>query len=569
MAKVEWPDRAESRAEMNATRTTCPFCLNGCTSGVEFNGVVHQMHYFTDAEVNKGRLCPRGNSANIVLDHRDRLCRPLLDGRDTTWSEAEALVRTWLAEVKPEELAVVYSRGRAADEVRRLHGLAEELGTPNLACGHIEPENCFNYRLEGVRDAGLADIESATAMLLVGDVFSTSPVASWRMLDARYKDRKNRMVVVDSVRTRQAGFAHSFVQVRPGTEPFALLALAALIESGLAPGVDVDRYVELAGVKRQQLEAAAAMLGPAMPGFVASAMHTGRVRHPAFHSLAGQLVARAGVKPFVGFRETELPSGPMRFADLRRKMAEGSIKLLFWTGGLFPFSYAELLPEAAKVEHIVATSIFRPEPPVRGLVLPLTAELERASAGRSYWGEVERSPLAAPLSGTRQFGRVLEWFGRAAEKPEAAVRPVGAADVVAMAARAVDAARSEAADDPDRVPNRVLLLGEKKAIGLRGFHDPEDEVSVNRADAERVEVSNHGYLMVKSPTAEREFRVRVTDAVPAGVMMVGTNVHANRCLFPLEKDELTGEVTVAPTPVSVEKTESMPVASGENPSVWV
>lgn len=541
------------------TRTTCPFCLNGCTSGVEFNGVEHKMHYFTDAEVNQGRLCPRGNSANIVLDHRDRLCRPLLDGKDATWSEAEALVRLWLSEVKPEELGIVYSRGRAADEVRRLHGLAQELGTPNLACGHIEPENAFNHRLEGVSEATLADIESARAILLVGDVFSTSPVASRRMLDARYQDRKNRLVVVDSVRTRQAGFAHSFVQVRPGTEPFALLALAALIDPAAAPGVDVERFAVLAGVDRQQLEAAAALLGPKVPGFVGSAMHTGRVYHPALHSLASQLVARASAKPFTGFRETELPSGPMRFSDLRKAMGEGRIRMLFWTGGLFPFSYGELLPETARVERRVATSIFRPDPPVSGLVLPMTAELERASVGRSYWGNIERSPLASPLSGTRAFGSVLEWFGRAEEKSVPSPKPVGPTEVVELAVRAAGRAYPE---------SEWLLMGEKKAIGLRGFHDPEDEVSVNRAGAARLGVSGRNYLLVKSPAAEREFRVRVSDGVPDGVLMVGTNVHANRGLFPLVEDGLTGEVTVAPVGVSVEKTERVPVAGGENLSVW-
>jgi hypothetical protein len=50
--------------------------------------------------------------------------------------------------------------------------------------------------------------------------------------------------------------------------------------------------------------------------------------------------------------------------------------------------------------------------------------------------------------------------------------------------------------------------------------------------------------------------------------MVGTNVHSNRCLFPLAEDELTGEVTVPPVQVSIEKTERVPVADGEKPSVW-
>lgn len=541
------------------TRTTCPFCLNGCTSGVSSNGVGHEMHYFEDGEVNKGRLCPRGNCANIVLDHQDRLCRPLLDGRDTTWPEAEALVRQWLSEVKPEELGIVYSRGRTAVDVRRLRGLAQELGTSNLACAHIEPESGFNYRLEGVADASLADVETAKAILLVGDVFNTSPVASWRMIEARYADRKNRLVVMDSIRTRQSGFAHVFIQVRPGTEPFALLALAALIDARVVTGVDIDRYAQLAGVERPVLETAAAMLGPKVPGFVGSAMHTGRVYHPALHSLTSQLVARTAVKPFTGFRETQLPAGPMRFADLRKAMGEGRIRMLLWTGGLFPYSYDELLPELTKVGHRVATSIFRPDPPVRGLVLPPTADLEQASIGSSYWGPVERKALAAPLSGTKMFSDVLGWFGRAGEVAEPARKRADITEVVAMAERAAAAVPT---------PAEWLLVGEKKAIGLRGFHDSEDEISISRADATRLETSGNSYLRVKSPTAVREFRVRISEAVPAGVLMVGTNVHSNRCLFPLADDQLTGETTVAPVQVALEKTERVALASSENPSVW-
>ncbi len=544
---------------MQATRTTCPFCLNGCTAGVDWNGVEHKMHYFPDAEVNRGRLCPRGNSANIVIDHRERLCRPQFDGRDITWPEAEALVRSWLSQTKPEDLAIVYSRARSVGEVRRMHGLARELGTPNLVCGHIEPENSFNHRLEGVADATLAQVEASRAMLLVGDVFSTSPVASWRILDARYADRKNRLVVIDSIRTRQAGFAHMFVQVKPGTEPLALVALAALIDPKGLPGVDADRLASVAGTSRDALGAAAAMLKPEVPGFVGSAMHPGRAFHPTLHSLASQLVARAANKPFIGFRETGLPPGPMRFAELRKAMSEGRIRMLFWTGGLFPYSYSELLPELSKVEHLVATSIFRPDPPVPGLVLPLTAELERASVGSSYWGPVERSALASPLSGTREFGQVLDWFGRAAEADEIPAKPASVSEVVVLAQKAAGFFRDNA---------EWLLVGEKKAIGLRGFHDPEDTVLVNRSDAARLHANDASFVKVKSLSAEVEFRVHVTDAVPAGVLAVGVNVHRNRALFPLAVDELTGDVTVTPVSVSVEKTARVPTAGSENLSVW-
>ncbi|MFO7650451.1 MAG: hypothetical protein R6X13_03795 [bacterium] len=546
---------------MTATETTCPFCLNGCTSGVDFNGYQYRMHYFPEAEVNKGRLCPRGNAASIVIDHPHRLSRPLVDGRDTTWAEAEAMVKGWFAATKAEELAIVYSRGRAPDEVRRLHGLADELGTPHLACGHIEPENAFNRRLEGVRDATLADLDKSRATLLVGDVFNTSPVASWRMVDARYADRKSRLVVVDSVRTRQSGFAHCFLRVKPGNEPLALVALAALLDPKLCAGADVDKLAAAAGVTRGQLETAAGMLKADVPGFVGSAMHTGRVSHPVLHSLASQLVALAAKKPFTGFRETALPPGKESFTDLRKAAGEGRVRMLFWTGGLYPYSYAGLAPELDKVEFRVATAIFRPEPAVRGLVLPVAAELERSSTGSSYWGPVERQALAAPISGSRTFSQVLGLFGKGAEKPEPKVAAAAPAAVVEMAARA--AGMDRAAGDG------MLLLGEKKAIGLRGFYDNEDCALLNPVDADRLAVTDTGYLRVTTDTAAVELRVHVTDAAPAGAVVVGVNVHANRALFGPAVDPLDNETTVPPRRAAVEKVDRITLMGGENPSVWL
>jgi formylmethanofuran dehydrogenase subunit D len=544
---------------MDSRKTTCPFCLNGCTSGVDFNGYQYRMHYFPEAEVNRGRLCPRGNSASVVVDHPERLSRPVLDGRDVTWAEAEAMVKGWLAATRAEELAIVYSRGRAADEVRRLFGLAEELGTAHLACGHIEPENAFNHRLEGVKDATLADVENSRATLLVGDVFNTSPVASWRMVEARYADRKSRLVVVDSVRTRQSGFAHCFIRVKPGTEPFALVALAALIDPKL--GADVDKLAAAAGVTRAQLETAAGMLKPDVPGFVGSAMHTGRVFHPALHSLASQLVALASKKPFTGFRETALPYGLEDIGAVRSAAAEGKVRMLFWTGGLYPYSYAGLMPELDKIEYRVATAIFRPAPPVKGLVLPVTAELERASAGSSYWGKVERQPLATPLSGSRPFSHVLGLLGRGAEKPEPAAKPAAAKAVVESAAKAVGLDR--AAGDG------WLLLGEKKAIGLRGFFDAEDRVLVNPADARQLGVDDQGFVRVSAGAAAVELRVHATDAAPQGAVVVGANVHANRALFAPAVDPAGSGTTVPPQRCRVEKIDRIALMGGENPSVWL
>ena len=85
---------------MSAVRTTCPFCLNGCESIVT-SDYQFRMEYPQDAAVNKGRLCPRGNSASIVVDHPKRLAYPLLDGKEVSWDHAMQYMSSAMAAAKP------------------------------------------------------------------------------------------------------------------------------------------------------------------------------------------------------------------------------------------------------------------------------------------------------------------------------------------------------------------------------------------------------------------------------------------------------------------------------------
>jgi hypothetical protein len=520
-------------------RTTCPFCRNGCESEVTFD-YQYRMEYPADAKVNQGRLCPRGNSANIVVDHPKRLGYPLLDGREVSRDRAMKELRDGLGAVKPGEMAVVYGRGLTEAEVRQVRGFAKELGTSNIVCGHIEPENAFGRILDGAKAATLDDVRQAKVTLLVGDVFSTSPVASGAILDARYADRKNRVIVIDSLKTRQAGFAHLFLQTRPGGEAFALLAIAGLLDSGLK-GIDVDSCAVAAGVDRKQLEAAAAMLKPGTAGFVGSAMHLGRVQFPVLHSLASQLVAVKSGKPFTGFAEARVPPGVMSFAALQQAVAAGRISGIAWFGGLYPYSYPSLWPELSTVPFRVCTSIFRPEKPLPGLVLPAASELEKEATGRSYWGEVARHPVAAVHSGARTVTRILVDAGYTTEAKDEPASNVGAETPVKMGTDALK-----------RLPaGGTVLVGEKRAFGIGGFHDTEEWLSINRSDAAESGIGDDDSVEVATAAGRRVLAASLTDAVPAGVMSLGVNAHANRALFPLSVDETSGDVVAAPVVVSV------------------
>jgi anaerobic selenocysteine-containing dehydrogenase len=539
---------------MEPKRTTCPFCLNGCESAVVFDGYQYRMEYVADGKVNLGKLCPRGNSANVIVDHPKRLAYPLVDGRETDWTKAIEQIKGWLTPLGPEQVAIVFSRGLSERELGLVAGFAKAIGTKNLSCGHIEPENYFNYRVDGVKPVSLDQVREAKAMLLVGDVFMTSPVAAGPIVDARYADRGNRLVVMDSLKTRQSGFAHVFIQVRPGTEPFALLALAGMLDKKLK-GIDVEKMAGLAGADKTRLEAAAKIMGSGAAGFVGSAMHLGRVRYPMLHSLASQLVALKAGMPFVGFGEARLPLGPMSLAKLRQSIEAGSIRMLFWFGGLYPYSYPELAPELGRVEHRVATSIFRPESALPGYVLPVPSELEKETVGHSYWGEVSRSPVATPYSGTRAVSWIIEQFS-------AGVGPAGFAASPSVKPEGVVSKAADAAAGHSAIDGEWLLVGEKRAIGIKGIYDPEDRVRINPSDAAKLEVVDESYVKVESETSSGEYRVHVSEEVPAGVLAVGVNRHANRALFPLKVSK-TDDISIPPAPVRVTRSERLAEPASE------
>lgn len=527
-------------------RSTCVMCRNGCQLGLVFDGYQYRMEYLTDVSPNNGRTCPRGNSANVVIDHPKRLGYPLLNGKEITWEKALALMKDWHEKVKPEEIAVVYSRGAGAADIGLVRGFAAALGTDNLVCGYLEPDNAFRYRLAGVKPATLDDVAASRATLLVGDVFSTSPVAAKRIIEAHYADKQSRMVVIDSIKTRQAGFAHLFIQPKPGTEFLVLAGIAGLIDQKLK--VDIDGVATRTGVPRRQMEEAAKILKPGVNGLVASAASLGRVSEPYWHSICAQILALKADKPFVGFGEALVPDGKIGFGKLKELVAAGKIKLLFWFGGLHPYSYPELFPELNQVEFRVATSIFRPATPLPGLVLPVPSEFEKMGRGESVWGEVKFEPLANPASGTRTLGEIVSQFGSVPEVSGEFYRSVKLEEVTAQMSQSLTKHLGTA---PATEENLYWLLGRKEAIGAGGFFEPEDEIILHPVDAQKLAVGEGDFVKVKSPTAEGQFRVKVLPVVSPGTVSVGVNVHQNRALFPVEVDAGSGDAKIPPTKVEI------------------
>ncbi|MEO0069008.1 MAG: molybdopterin dinucleotide binding domain-containing protein [candidate division WOR-3 bacterium] len=523
-------------------KTVCPLCLNGCRVGVSYDGYQYRIEYLTDVEPNHGRLCPRGNSANIVIDHPKRLCYPLLDGKEINWERAFGLIKEWRSQCLPEEIAIVYSRGLQDEEIKIVYGLAGALGIESIACGYLEPSNYFWYQLEGVKQAKLDDITASRATLLVGDVFSTSPVAAKPILEARYAEKTSRLIVIDSIKTKQAGFAHIFIQVRPGREYLALLAIAGILDPNLR--INIDDCVQRSGVQRGIIEQAAQILKNTNSGFVGASAFFGRVYNPLLHSLCAQLVALKANKPFTGFTEALVPEGKISFGKLREKISQGKIKMLFWFGGLFPYSYPEVFPEMKNVRFRVASSIFRPANPLPGLVLPVPSEYEKKGRAETLWGEANREPLAPPVSGTKSLAEIVKKIaGKEIQPlPLPERKRFSVAEVLQFAAEY---------NIPSFEGDGFFLLGEKQAFGVGGFFEQEDKIGINPGDANKLNVKEGEWVVVKSPTSELRFQCDPTSGVPAGVVSIGVNNHKNRALFSVEVDDKSGIVTIPPTKVEI------------------
>ncbi len=537
---------------MEIKSTTCPMCRNGCQVGIQFDGYQYRVEYLSDVPPNNGRLCPRGNGNNIVIDHPKRLSYPLLNGKEINWATAFDLMKRWCTQVKADEIAVVYSRGAGASELGWVRALADTLGTDNLVCGYLEPDNAFGYQLEGVRWATLDDLSATRATLLVGDVFSTSPVAAKRIIEARYADKKSRLAVIDSIKTRQAGFAHLFLQPRPGTEYLVMAGIAGLLDPGLK--LDIDGIVRATGVAKEQMTAVADLLKGTDNGLVAVAACLGRVAEPLWHSLAAQLVALKSGKPFVGFGEALVPEGKIGFGRLKEKIVSGRIKLVFWFGGLYPYSYQELLPELQKIEFRIATSIFRPAEPLPGLVLPVPSELEKEGALVTLWGRMECHSVAKPVSGSKPVKEIVAQLGVTKEVTfPAGGKVMGLADVIKGIGLALEkqggTAGASARSSEDK--SRMVLVGRKEAIGVAGFFDPEGEVVVHPVDARKLQVKDGDLLGLRTKTGEGRFKVRVMLITAEGVLSIGVNVHNNRRLFPVEFDPEFGNAKIPPTEVEV------------------
>jgi assimilatory nitrate reductase catalytic subunit len=212
-----------------------------------------------DFPTNKGGLCSKGWSSVELLDHPERLLRPLVRSTpgdrtsplvETTWDDAldrlvEAIERTQVTYGR--DAVGCFGGGSLTNEQAYQFGKFARVALRTSAIDY-NGRFCMSsaagaanraFGLDRGMPFPLADIAGADVVVLVGSNPADTMPPAMQYFDAG-RERGAQHIVVDPRRTATARNAHLHVQPLPGTD----LALAnGLLHIALAEGLVDEEYV--------------------------------------------------------------------------------------------------------------------------------------------------------------------------------------------------------------------------------------------------------------------------------------------------------------------------------------
>ncbi|MFN7695491.1 MAG: molybdopterin-dependent oxidoreductase [Burkholderiales bacterium] len=243
---------------MKSTYRICPLCEAACGLNIETEG--QQVIRIRGAEndpFSQGYICPKAIALKDLHEDPDRIRAPLVKRNGefvkVSWEEAlseiEARLLPILREQGPDALALAVGN----PVVHRIGLLnyfprfARATGSRNVFSASTldqMPKQLASGLMFGQwLSVAVPDIDRCDFLLILGGNPMASNGSMWTVPDYKgraraLRARGGRIVVVDPRRTETAEAADQHLPIRPGTDAFLLLALAAtLFEEGLVkPG---------------------------------------------------------------------------------------------------------------------------------------------------------------------------------------------------------------------------------------------------------------------------------------------------------------------------------------------
>ncbi len=562
---------------MDVKESLCLLCPLGCKIGLRVKGqAVVGPEFCPGQGPNDGRVCPRGLYATELLNHPQRVATPLVrrDGRlrEVAWDDAigelASRLKGILSASGPQSVAIVTDPTRSTEELRAVGRLARSVGTDAVSCV-FEPQD--RPLMAAGASADSSSFDEAACTVAFGDVFTTHPVLSKRIIDAKYAARGNSLFVVAPRRSNTAWFASEHVQNRPGTEA---LVLASMLKAVRALGrsdsksaawvdtVDDGKLLDAAGVSRETVarmarsfvdaEKAVVVVAPPMRGIA----DVGLVS-----SLAGLLASIAGAdRQYVSLPSGGNSRGALKVAieeswkpasRLMADLEEGKYRALLSFGADISATYpsSELKRALCGLELVATFSMLPGEiEDLSSVVLAGASWLESAGSATFFDGSVERWQAVVPPSwGTLPMGDAISLLQRSlgavddsASKAASPGSPGKAASVSdASFLERLESVRSEAvaASAQGMVVISLASTGHSGCGNVTRRMDwaaemlPWDFVELSQEDATAEGICDGDRVVLTSASGEAEARARITDRLQAGVVAVPEYDVNMRALF--------------------------------------
>jgi hypothetical protein len=527
-------------------KSTCPFCSYGCELGIVLDDFgVKGVEYLTDALNNQGRLCPRGSAAAYYLNHPGRLTVPQKNHRAADWDTIRTDLKKDLK--KPERMAITFDRNLTQEEHAAIMGLCSQTGIRAAASSYLEPESLLYGFVGRDQTFNWAELESASAIAVIGDLFQFAPMTSKHIIEWRYRDRKNRLTVVDSLGSYTGKFATDFLKIGIGHEPLVMLGLADELDDKVDPGVPRDR-----------LRAIGEALKAAASGIIFVCLPYGRTYDPLLFVQALKILRDQTGKKVVPFVEYFAMPGTMGFGEVIELVRAKQIKQIVNFGDNFPFLYPQVVRLLKGAEFIATATLkhrgFENIPfnrnGTRSLIpkftmLPAALNLEKAGTLMTTFGPRPLKPEISAASGVRNINQILALFGEIT----ASSRPMPPADLPVAVPERIEKLKERIRT---RKKGKYLLAGDKVAFNFMNFWT-EERVRINPIDARQIAVKRGGSIVLRSKNGEEEFAVELSEANPTGVLTVPAESARSRILFDCEVDQ--GFINFPPTEVGIWRKE--------------
>jgi len=227
--------------------TTCCYCGVGC-------GVVVSTHKHGVFSVkgdhahpaNRGQLCTKGTALHLSTDAGTRLLYPEVDGARSSWDQAldhaAGKFRQIIAAHGPDAVAFYISGQLLTEDYYVFNKLAKGLvGTNNV---DTNSRLCMSSAVAGYKKSlgadappcAYEDIDVADLILIAGsNTAFAHPIVYRRIEEARAKNPRLKLVVIDPRATVTARAADLHLALKPGTDVALFNAMLHVIErDGLA-----------------------------------------------------------------------------------------------------------------------------------------------------------------------------------------------------------------------------------------------------------------------------------------------------------------------------------------------